>query len=364
VSSLKNLIERKATGLKQQLLKKWIRPLLSPLYLDLQPDYGASIFLAGTERSGTTWISDIINYQRDYRYLFEPFWPHRVKLCRHFKPQQYLRPQNQDVHFLQTAETILSGKIRDDWIDKYHRTFIARQRLIKDVRANLLLKWLHTHFPEMPIIFIIRHPCAVVWSQMRNSTWQPDLKKEFLAQRDLVEDFLYPVEKEMEKAATLFDILIFRWCVQNYVPLRQFKQGEIHLAFYEHFCVDPEREVARLFAYLGKTYTPRVFASVSRPSPVSRSESAIITGGSLIDNWRKRISADQVKRAMEILGLFGLDALYTEDAMPQQANVDKIAKATDRQDELDKQEQNYLYNYLSMCFFIWFLSSMMLDNLF
>jgi hypothetical protein len=37
-----------------------------------------------------------------------------------------------------------------------------------------------------------------------------------------------------------------RWCIENYVPLKQFKRGEIHLAFYESFCERPESELAIL----------------------------------------------------------------------------------------------------------------------
>jgi hypothetical protein len=40
-----------------------------------------------------------------------------------------------------------------------------------------------------------------------------------------------------------------RWCIENYVPLKQFKRGEIHLAFCESFCEKPESELA-IFAHL------------------------------------------------------------------------------------------------------------------
>jgi hypothetical protein len=323
MSSTQMELQHKAQRFKQRMVKKVIMPLMSPLYLDLQPDYRSSIFLAGTERSGTTWISDIINYKGEYRYLFEPFWPHKVALCSQFRPQQYLRPEDENPYFLQTAEQILSGKIRNLWVDKYHRTFIARQRLIKDVRANLFLKWLHTHFPQMPIALIMRHPCAVVRSQLREK-WQPNLKRDFLAQNDLVADFLQPVEKEIEEVTSKFDAHLFRWCVQNYVPLRQFQKGEIHLAFYENFCVDPETEISRLFGYLDKPYSPEALSGLSTPSPVTQPGSPIMTGGDLIDSWRKHISPEQVKRAVEIMSLFGLDQIYGEESLPNPQGADEF----------------------------------------
>jgi len=308
-------ISKRIGNIKRRANRKIFGPLISPFYIDYRPDYRNSILLAGTEKSGTTWVSDIINYKREYRYIFEPFWPAKVDICKGFRPRQYLRPANQDSYFIETAKTILSGRIRNNWTDKYHRRFIANKRLIKDIRANLFLKWILNHFPEIPIILLLRHPCAVARSHLRRAHPQPDLKA-FLAQEELMEDFLNPFREEIEAAQTTFEKLVFRWCIENYVPLKQFKKGEIHLAFYENFCEKPEFEIDRLFSFLGKSYDEAVFTSLRKPSPVSREESAIISGGSLIDSWREQITDEQIQRAVEILSLFGLERIYSQDSMP------------------------------------------------
>jgi hypothetical protein len=310
-------IAKRAETLKLRLSKNYIWPLLSPLYVDYRPDYRRSIFLAGTERSGTTWMSDVINYRNEYRYIFEPFWPDKVSVCHRFLEQQYLQPTDDTPYFLKAASTILSGRVRNKWTDKYHRRFLADKRVIKDVRANLILKWIHDHFPEMPIIFMIRHPGAVVTSQLRRKHWNPDLTEEFLSQETLVTDFLSPFREAIAGAEDRFDKLVFRWCIQNYVPLKQFQPGEIHLIFYENFCIEPEAEVDRLFAFLGRSYDESIFPSLRKPSPVVRSQSAVVSGGSLIDNWRKYCQDDQIERAVEILKLFGLDRIYDHESMPK-----------------------------------------------
>lgn len=320
---------RSISRIRRRINRKIFSPLISPFYIDYNPDYRQSIFLAGSERSGTTWISDIINHKREYRYIFEPFWPAKVDICEKFRFQQYLRPENQDRYFIEAVEAILSGRIRNRWTDRYHRRFIASKRLIKDVRANLLLKWMHGNFPEMPIILILRHPCAVARSQLKKATyWIPDLKEEFLSQEELVQDFLNPFAEEIGKAQTAFEIHIFRWCIQYYVPLKQFKRGEIHLAFYENFCEEPESEIDRLFSFLGKSYDEgAVFKKLREPSPVSREVSAIISGGSLLDSWREQITDEQIQRAVEILRLFELERIYSQDSLPDVEAVYDIIEA-------------------------------------
>lgn len=304
--------------IKRRLDKQVIWPLIRPLYLDYQADYRNSIFLAGTEKSGTTWVSDIINYNNDYRYIFEPFWANKVDICQSFKPQQYLRPDNKQDEYLKPAKAILSGKIRNKWTDKYHKKFIANKRLIKDIRANLFLKWIHLNFPAMPIILLLRHPCAVARSHLRRTHLQLTLES-YLSQEKLMQDFLNPFKAEMEAAQTKFEIIIFRWCIQNYVPLKQFKRNDIHIVFYEHFCENPKAEIDDLFSFLGKSYDEKVYKQLKKPSAVSREDSAIISGSDLVNSWRDHISADQIQRTIEILSLFGLDKIYSAASMP---NID------------------------------------------
>lgn len=301
-------------------------PMMNRLFVDWNRDYRKTVFLAGTERSGTTWISDIINYNNEYRYIFEPFWALKVDICKPFQSHQYLRPHNQNECFVHAAKYILSGNIRNPWTDQYHRKFFANRRLIKDVRANLFLKWAHSHFPEVPIVLLLRHPCAVARSYFGRERPYPILDK-FLIQEELMEDFLNPFKQEIKNVKSDFEAFIFSWCIQNYVPLKQFKLGEIHVCFYERFCEDPENEIRGLFSFLRKPYISAVLKQIKNPSPQCFKKSAVITGGSLIDSWRDYISGDQIYRALKILYIFGLDKVYSENSMPDIEGAMELLRA-------------------------------------
>jgi hypothetical protein len=303
---------------------QWLRSRLhSRFYADLNRDHKNFIFLAGSARSGTTWVSDIINYNNEYRYMFEPFHPGKVQICKNFEPKQYLRPEDRREETLIPARTILSGGIRSEWTDFLNLRFISWRRLIKDIRANLMLGWIRTNFPGMPIILLLRHPCAVASSKThlrhRKSPlprgWRPNLD-DFLSQSDLVVDFLEPFEEEMRSAKDDFERDVFSWCVENYVPLKQFGPGEIYVIFYEGLCEDPNDELRRLGAFLGRDFDNSVFEKIDRPSRLSRPKSAILSGESLVANWRKHVTDAQLERAVEILRLFGLDKIYSEEPLP------------------------------------------------
>jgi hypothetical protein len=221
--------------------------------------------------------------------------------------------------YLEPAGKILSGQIKNPWIDAHNKKLWANKRLIKDIRANLLLKWIKVNFPSIPIILLLRHPCAVANSRLKLN-WGSHLE-EFSVQEDLLEDHLNPFKKEFEKARSDFEKHIVLWCVENYVPLRQFSVGEIHLAFYENYCISPENEVARLFSFLKKNIDDTIFTKLGSPSKVTRKESAIKTGESLVNGWRKHVMTHQVSAAVDILRIFGLDKIYSKESMPNMQNA-------------------------------------------
>lgn len=311
---MKGTIRQKLYGLSIT-----IKRIRQKLFIDYGGNYRDSIILAGTGRSGTTWLSDIINYSNEYRYMFEPFYPSKVSICSNFKYKQYLRPENHDPSYILPAQSILTGKIRNDWVDAHNKKKISQKRLIKDIRANFILRWLYENFPGVKIILAMRHPCAVVNSRIKLN-WNTHFE-EFLDDDFLIEDFLAPYIDAIKNADNDFDKQIFLWCIENYVPLKQFSEGDIHLAFYENFCKNPENECRRLFAFLHKQVDDAVLKSLDKPSVTVRQESAIVRRENLVDSWRKNITKEQMRRALDILAMFGLDEIYTEDSLPNVAKA-------------------------------------------
>ena len=289
------------------------------LLFDAGGDHTDSILIAGGGRTGTTWLLDILNWRNDYRTMYEPFNSGHVPVCGAFSSHQYLRPDDDDPRYLEPARRVFTGRIRNSWIDQYNRRFLARKRLIKDVRATLALRWVYEHFPGMPIVLTMRHPCATALSraQMR---WPGDFSH-VLAQTDLVSEHLAPLRDALNDENDAFIRHLTLWCIEYHVVLKQFRPGEIFLAFYERLCTRSADDLMALCHYVGATYDNAMLEALSRPSVQAKrsrrmTPSAIVVGDDLLASWRSRITPDQYDRARGLLRRFGLDEVYGDGDVP------------------------------------------------
>ncbi len=300
----------------RKLFRRAVQEITSRFYLNPEADTRKSILVAGTARSGTTWLGDLIASQIPSRILFEPFNPDLVPEYRGFHYFQYMRPGTENPEFGSFARKVFTGEIRNRWIDRQNERIISEYRIIKEIRANLALKWLHDYFPEVPILFLLRHPCAVVASRMELN-WATDRDIEpFLSQPDLVEDHFAPCMEIIKNARTNEEKHAVIWSVSNLVPLKQFQSDEIKIVYYENLCIQPEIELPAIFTSIGQSYRDSKNDSFSRPSQTTRVTSAVVDGTDRISAWKKKLSDKQIENILQVVKAFGLDHLYGDSLLP------------------------------------------------
>jgi hypothetical protein len=288
----------------------------SHFYLNPDRDMRRSILVAGTARSGTTWLADLIASQIRCRIMFEPFNPELVSEYRRFHYFHYMHPDWENEELNTFARSVFTGVIRNRWIDRQNENIFPKYRLIKEIRANLLLKWLHIHFSEVPTIFLIRHPCAVVLSRMQLD-WATDRDIEpFLSQPDLVADHLSDHLDLIRSAKTDEEKHAIIWCVSNLIPLRQFMPGELKIVYYEYLCVQPEIEFPAIFDSIGHGYSHSLVEMLNQPSQTTKVTSAVVTGSNKISHWKSSLSPVQIDRILKVVQAFGLDHLYDDSLLP------------------------------------------------
>ena len=281
------------------------------IYIDTNTDYRHSILLSSLGRSGSTLISNLINYKNDYRIIFEPFKYDTVPLAKPFVHPFYVSPANRDELLLKSLDAIVSGKIRTAWTDKDNKKFIAKERLIKDIRVNLLLNWIREIYTELPIILLIRNPFTVIESWMR-AGWPADRpQKRILEQESLISPLLPKGVFELFKSAiTPLEKYLYTWCINYYIPLQKAKENNYHITFYENYFLSPESETEALFKYLGKPFDVKALKQLNHFSRTTSKDSPVRKGGNVLQLWKTKFSTSEIEQGAAILSRFGFDKLY------------------------------------------------------
>jgi Sulfotransferase family len=328
-------------------LVRFVKDIATPPYLnvkstftiDIGRDWRNSVFLSSGARTGSTWVAELINYNNEYRFMYEPslsrpLLPRNHAQTAYDRRILYIRPDERDADLREQALQVLDGRFHDARTDQYNRRLVSRRRLVKEVTSNLFIRWLASSFPGLPIILLLRHPMPTVRSRayeyfqaeaigrrlidMDPAGRTRDYLRLIFGQTDLVKDHLEPMRDVLESAQTVWEQRIAVWCVQNHVPLRQFQPGTIHLAFYENFCVDPQSELRRLFGFLGRPVDDAALARIRIPSQ-SMQHGGITQmpdGWEVVSRWRKKVNDEEMESALRILRAFGLDTVYGSEPMP------------------------------------------------
>lgn len=296
--------------MKRQLARTAWRRVAGKLVRNPPEALDRSVLLLGSGRSGTTWVTEILNAEGRYRVVFEPFFPAHNPQWPLSRP--FVAAGAEAPHLHDGALAALSGTLRSKEVDAHNTVLRPTHRLVKAIRANLCLEWLARSFPEVRLVFLIRHPLAVARSRMLMG-WGSGLDK-LMAQPELVAH-LGPLADRLASEPDPFLQQVLLWCVENRIAAEQLPQ-RAHALHYESLCTEPLREATRLFESLELPVPAKLGESIARPSALSRDHSAVSMGSRPVDAWVGQVESSVVEAAIDHVTAFGLGHLYSEDPFP------------------------------------------------
>jgi len=265
-----------------------------------------NVVVFGAGRSGTTWLAQIIA-AAGLELIFEPLWSKEVPEVAGWKPLPLFFRKRDDFPWHETFSEIMNGEVRNEWIVRQNPG--AQRKVIKFIRANLMIDWILEHYPVHPV-FIVRNPLSVVAS-MKEQEWYvpeqwigsllraPRLAKPFFTNLPGVADLSNRDLTEVEAKAVF-------WCVQNFIPQELGCFDRLHILVYEELCEDPEGVVERLALKIHMPMTDEVRAQLHRRSFMvgKRNEEA---GYDPTTAWRGVLSDAEADAIEDIVHRFRLD---------------------------------------------------------
>jgi hypothetical protein len=324
------------TGISRRTKVRWLlrrayrrarARLLAPVFRDRLAEPAHAVAVAGTARSGTTWLGGVLASGLRARVVFEPFHPVHVERAARFGLMPYRAPEDDDPALEAFCRAIFDGSLRGPWVDREASRLLPKGRVVKLVRANLLTGWLRRRFPEVPLILLVRHPAAVVLSRME-AGWGPDLDLDaMLSDERLVADHLAGLLDWARSLRTAEERHALVWAIHYGVALSQFEQGSgAIVVFYEDLVQDPERVLDEIHTRIGRHPVSMRPRALRRPSSTAR-VSGSAPGGASPHRWRRRLDEEQAGRILGVVERFDLDWLYGSGLAPAERARDRLHAA-------------------------------------
>lgn len=307
----------------QEFLRKLYSPRAIYLFLTwpcfIDKNQGENIFLLGSGRSGTTWCEEVLNHDLRLRIIFEPFHMTRGLVRSQPAPWEWVDPEAESPEVHKNLSHLLYGNFRNKWVDSWNlkRFRVYTGRCFKAIRAHTFVGYIARNFPDIKLIYIMRHPLGALASYLHRD-W-PSRTDEFLSQKSLTEGLLAPHLSFIKQLSTKAELTTLRWCLENYIALYQLghTQAKAHVVFYEDMVIQPERELQRFADFLGPTFRLPNIAQTHKPSFHSKLTDKDYLDTKRIEKWKQLLSEADQQAAMRVVEQFRLDAIYDMGFRPR-----------------------------------------------
>ena len=295
------------------------------------------LIIAGSHRSGTTWLHNIISAPLSYRLIFEPLHPeisgHR-DWVRLFLEEDAAQPELKAY-----LASVFGGQVHNRWMMQgghrrllffYRNRWWSNNLVVKCIRANLMLEWLAKTF-DARILYIIRHPCAVVAS-VRNMGWEEAVKwslESLRGEAGLVDCYLAPYRRVLfDDNLSSVQELALLWCIENKVPLLQFEKNKWTGMLYESLLMQPEKELDRVYEQLKLRRPFPGYRMVKKVAHTTRDRKKRQEQNPLA-KWQSDLSEMEKKEVLDIVEAFDI-GIYGNEMLPVADSFEDALKAVDR----------------------------------
>jgi hypothetical protein len=171
-------------------------------------------------------------------------------------------------------------------------------------------------------VLVIRHPCAVVESQLRlGKTWDPSAVRAKYRDNIRLHEITNDRYRELLSAdISTVEALTLNWVIENQLPMERAGLDGYSVHFYEDLVGGEERGWARMCRSLDLSTVPAPDV-LRKPSQQSDPASTLTRKDFSSPGWRERLSAAQLAEIQGILDLTKFKAYRADSNEPEAMRV-------------------------------------------
>lgn len=277
------------------------------------------VLIFADPRGGSTWLTQIIAEILNKPVIWEPLHIRKVErlIEINFSYRQYIPEDGSWPEAFLFFEDLFKGKIRSNWI--YNREPIINfatnsSAIIKLCRANLLIPYIIKNFSfrKQPI-YLIRHPFAVVASQLKQGGWDKAGSQFQFGEFRYNEHFLKHRDF-LKTLKTKEEVLVATWCLTNhYTLINPFNNKKWITITYEELLMEPKITIDRVLKRWG------VECDLNKVDFKKKSDTSIqnkmFTNEDRLSQWKTFFSKEQLINMNNVLIYFKIDH-YSDGVLP------------------------------------------------
>jgi hypothetical protein len=272
--------------------------------------------IAGSGRSGTTWVAELLAAMEPARIVFEPFHG-RVPIGKLFA-FRYFRPGDECEPLRIFWDVCLKGKVGHRWVSHLQQGEPAPGpfAIVKAIRANLMLAWVRSLHPTLRILYLIRDPRAVVASRIRCGWASGGPLKSMLEQPTLLGDHLTPALLDLARSVD-GEVAghAVQWSIENRVVLAQAKAADIRILRYEDLVRGPQHGLGAIQEAADTGHWPNALPLFDRPSKTAfDGDGQRQSTMARLERWKVDLCSKDIVSIGRIVRAFGLGAYLREDS--------------------------------------------------
>lgn len=272
-------------------------------------------------RGGSSWLMEIIQHITAEPVVWEPLFigydSHPFKQIN-FGWRQYIPRDEEWKAAKDQFDRLFGGEILVNNIlykSTFEQVVKSKSLLFKFCRGNALLPWLteNYNFQHKPI-YLIRHPFAVVSSQLRHSGWDYSFSGFNIPDQPFTDHYLQ--HKDFLKTITTKEeIMVAEWCLTNSVVLSDKNNNKSWLTMnYEEFVMNPEQSLSRILTSWGIEFDLSSI-NFTKNSSTTKADSPDQVVERLW-NWQHKLNKPQLERMGRVLDYFNIEVYSKDEVMP------------------------------------------------
>ncbi|MEQ8648604.1 MAG: hypothetical protein RIC06_15550 [Cyclobacteriaceae bacterium] len=278
-----------------------------------------NFYIFSDPRGGSTWLAELIQAVPSSAILWEPLHLEYNRIFRDlgFQWRQYIPEDEAWVEARKAFDRHFEGKewnIFSSQMTYFSDLLFAERLLVKICRGNRLLPWLTKQYEfKYKPIYMIRHPFAVVDSQLKQGGWDANWKSFKLPDSPYVDfelkhaDFLGSLESKEE-------LLTANWCISNKQTLENVRHGVDWINVkYESLFLNPEDNLKIIFDQWNLELPDKIdFSKNSRTSLGTYTKDKM----KQLSKWKTHFDSQQIDQMLRVVDYFQIKQ-YSDAVLPE-----------------------------------------------